>query len=287
VPGQSSPEWTSASASWPLPLEDGQVVGAVCALALSHLQEIGPAIAELARVVRPGGHLVVSNPHPFATAILGWRAVFVDSDGRRSMIPEYPHRHSHYITAFSDAGFTVRRCIEPPLSGEQARERRSTGLTPLSARWRAFPPSLSGRLSACSRLSISNFLKQLDRRAVIADSGEVATLTSRQNREMYICPLASGLHPQPGERSICGRLVSTISQMLMECRQFALAHVLRDDRVIDDRRQAGRSSGEMSLDPRCSVLPGDQVGPRASTSPAAHPSRPAYKGEPICSQASA
>jgi ubiquinone/menaquinone biosynthesis C-methylase UbiE len=106
-----------------LPLEDGQVVGAVCALALSHLQEIGPAIAELARVVRPGGHLVVSNPHPFATAILGWRAVFVDSDGRRSMIPEYPHRHSDYITAFSDAGFTVRRCIEPSLSGEQARER--------------------------------------------------------------------------------------------------------------------------------------------------------------------
>lgn len=106
-----------------LPLADGEVVGAVCALALSHLSEIGPAIAELARVLRPGGRLVVSNPHPFATAILGWRAVFVDPDGRRSMIPEYPHLHGDYIAAFNDAGLTVRRCIEPPLSSKQARAR--------------------------------------------------------------------------------------------------------------------------------------------------------------------
>lgn len=106
-----------------LPLEDGQVVGAVCALALSHLPEIGPAVAELARVLRPGGRLVVSNPHPFATAIMGWRAVFVDSDGRRSMIPEHPHRHGDYIAAFDDAGLTVRGCFEPLLTGEQARER--------------------------------------------------------------------------------------------------------------------------------------------------------------------
>jgi hypothetical protein len=39
------------------------------------------------------------------------------------MIPEYPHPHSDYIAAFGDAGFAVRRCIEPPLSGEQARAR--------------------------------------------------------------------------------------------------------------------------------------------------------------------
>lgn len=106
-----------------LPLDDGEVSGAVCALALSHLPEVGPSIGELGRVVAPGGRLVVSNPHPFATAILGWRAVFVDSDGRRSMIPEYPHLHSEYIAAFRDGGFVVRQCIEPLLTAEQARER--------------------------------------------------------------------------------------------------------------------------------------------------------------------
>jgi SAM-dependent methyltransferase len=106
-----------------LPLGDGEVEGAVCALALSHLPEIGPAIGELARVLTPGGRLVVSNPHPFATAILGWRAVFVDPEGRRSMIPEHPHLHGDYIAAFRDAGLAVRRCIEPALSSEQARVR--------------------------------------------------------------------------------------------------------------------------------------------------------------------
>jgi len=106
-----------------LPLADGEVTGAVCALALSHLPELGPAIAELGRVLRPGGRLIVSNPHPFATAILGWRAVFVDVGGRRTMIPEYPHLHSDYIAAFADAGFVVRRCIEPQLSAEQANAR--------------------------------------------------------------------------------------------------------------------------------------------------------------------
>lgn len=106
-----------------LPLGDAEVDAAVCALALSHLPEIGPAVAELGRVLRPGGRLIVSNPHPFATAVLGWRAVFVDREGRRTMIPEYPHRHADYIAAFDAAGLIVRRCLEPPLSAEQARAR--------------------------------------------------------------------------------------------------------------------------------------------------------------------
>lgn len=106
-----------------LPLGDGEVAGAVCALALSHLPEIDAAVSELGRILSPGGRLIVSNPHPFATAILGWRAVFVDAAGRRSMIPEYPHLHGEYIDAFTEAGLAVRRCVEPRLTREQARER--------------------------------------------------------------------------------------------------------------------------------------------------------------------
>jgi len=110
-----------------LPVDDRAVSGAVCALALSHLQELGPPIAELGRVLRPGGRLVISDPHPFATGVLGWRAVFSDVAGTRTMIPEHPHLHGEYVAAFREAGLVVRSCIEPVLTHEQAGARARIG----------------------------------------------------------------------------------------------------------------------------------------------------------------
>jgi len=106
-----------------LPLENESAAGGVCALALSHLPKIAGAIAELGRVLAPGGRLIVSDPHPMASGVLGWRAVYTDEAGERRMIPEYPHRHSEYVDAFSAAGLVVRRLIEPGLTAAQARER--------------------------------------------------------------------------------------------------------------------------------------------------------------------
>ena len=110
-----------------LPLEDCSASAVVCALALSHLPDLGPAVSELGRVLRPGGRLIVSNPHPFATGILNWRAVFTSDAGDRVEIPEYPHSHGAYISAFAAAGLTVRRLIEPVLTREGARARARLG----------------------------------------------------------------------------------------------------------------------------------------------------------------
>lgn len=110
-----------------LPLEDESVSGAVCALALSHLPELSPAIVELGRVLAPGGRLIVSDPHPLATGVLGWRAVYTDRAGERRMIPEHPHLHGEYVAAFRAAGLVVRRLIEPGLTRLQARERAKGG----------------------------------------------------------------------------------------------------------------------------------------------------------------
>jgi ubiquinone/menaquinone biosynthesis C-methylase UbiE len=106
-----------------LPVADESVDGAVCALALSHLPELGPAIRELRRVLRRGGRLVTSDPHPFATGVLGWRAVFVDAAGERRTIREHPHLHAEYVSAFTAAGLVVRQCVEPTISPGDARAR--------------------------------------------------------------------------------------------------------------------------------------------------------------------
>ncbi len=109
-----------------LPVPDATFAGAVCALALAHLPDMGPALAELSRVLRPGGRLVVSNPHPLATGVLGWRAVYTGG-GQRLTIPEYPHLHSDYVKGFAAAGLEVRRLIEPRLSAREARARAKHG----------------------------------------------------------------------------------------------------------------------------------------------------------------
>jgi Methyltransferase domain len=46
-----------------LPVPDGAMDLVVCALALVHVRALGPVMAEFARVLRPGGHLVVSDIH--------------------------------------------------------------------------------------------------------------------------------------------------------------------------------------------------------------------------------
>ncbi len=100
-----------------LPVADATADVVVCALALSHLPGLD-AVAELARVLRPGGTLVLSNPHPFATAVLGARAWCRTAGGERAEIPEYAHPVGAYLDAFAAAGLTARRC-EEPVYGEQ------------------------------------------------------------------------------------------------------------------------------------------------------------------------
>ena len=51
-----------------------------------------------------------------------------DENGRLVVIPEYPHAHSEYISAFISAGLRIVGCHEPELTAEQAREEAKAGL---------------------------------------------------------------------------------------------------------------------------------------------------------------
>lgn len=107
-----------------LPLDDASVDAAVCALAMVHLADLGPAFAELARVVRPGGRVVVSDVHPFLVT-LGWQAQFAGRNGR-AFIRLHPHLLSDYATAALDAGLQVCGVAEPVLTREAAATPTAT-----------------------------------------------------------------------------------------------------------------------------------------------------------------
>jgi len=95
-----------------LPVADESVDVALCALALTHSSDLGPPIAELSRVLRPGGRLVTTDMHPLLSA-LGGHALFTCPDGRPAFVREAAHLHGDYVRAFDAAGLRVRRCEEP------------------------------------------------------------------------------------------------------------------------------------------------------------------------------
>jgi len=95
----------------------------VCGLALAHVADLDTAIGELARVLRPGGRLVLSVLHPFQ-AFLGWHAPFKDEYNERRFVREHTHAHADYLSAFRSANLHLRHCIEPALSAAEATTKR-------------------------------------------------------------------------------------------------------------------------------------------------------------------
>jgi ubiquinone/menaquinone biosynthesis C-methylase UbiE len=102
-----------------LPVDDGEFDLAVCALALGHIEHVTPPVAELARVVRPGGTIVVSDLHP-VMSVAGGQALFESVDGSLAFVREHVHLHSEYLDAFRTAGLEVVRCVEPPFGPDEA-----------------------------------------------------------------------------------------------------------------------------------------------------------------------
>ena len=95
-----------------LPVGTDSVDLAVCALALEHVPALLEPIRELARVLRPGGRLVISDTHPVLSA-LGIAAYFRAADGSSGFVRNHRHLHGQYLDAFAETGLDVRRCLEP------------------------------------------------------------------------------------------------------------------------------------------------------------------------------
>jgi ubiquinone/menaquinone biosynthesis C-methylase UbiE len=92
-----------------LPVPDHDVDVVVCTLALTHVMDLAPVLAEFARVLRPGGHLVTSDSRG------EWPVVVALPGGGFGYLPHRNHRTSDYLSAALPLSFQVRRCEEPRL----------------------------------------------------------------------------------------------------------------------------------------------------------------------------
>lgn len=101
-----------------LPVPDDAVDLVTCCLALTHVPSLGPVMGEFARVLRPGGHLVISDMHPEGVA-RGYVPNVRLADGRPGRIATYHHAVGEYLRAALHAGLEVRRCEEPRLPHEE------------------------------------------------------------------------------------------------------------------------------------------------------------------------
>lgn len=125
-----------------LPVADDAVDLVVCCLALTHVSDLRPVMAQFARVLRPGGHLVISDMHPEQVARGSIPPVRLP-DGTPGRLETYRHSIGDYLRAALPVGLQVRRCEEPliPLTehSEVQDPSRVTGVGP----WEVWPWSLA------------------------------------------------------------------------------------------------------------------------------------------------
>jgi SAM-dependent methyltransferase len=137
-----------------LPLPDDHADVIVCALALVHLADLRPVFAEFARVLRPGGHLVVSDVHQEQVA-LGSVPRARSETGERGLLPAFRHRAADYLRAALPLGFEVRRCEEPqppPSAGTPGDGVEAVDVGP----WDSWPWSLLDIVPAARAAAFDN-----------------------------------------------------------------------------------------------------------------------------------
>jgi ubiquinone/menaquinone biosynthesis C-methylase UbiE len=119
----------------PLPFPDGTFDDVTASLVLHYLEDWGLALAEMRRVLKPGGRLLVSVNHPFAETPWHPRAgpkpdYFATysytvewTAGGRSALLRFWNRPLHAMTdAFTAAGFRIVVISEPTVAPDTPRE---------------------------------------------------------------------------------------------------------------------------------------------------------------------
>jgi SAM-dependent methyltransferase len=99
-----------------LPCGNESIDLVTCALMLCHLPDPQGAVAEFARVLRPGGRLLISDFHP-SVDFFGWRPDFTTTEGRL-LLPYTPNSREGYLDVIAGAGFAITEVHDIGLDGQ-------------------------------------------------------------------------------------------------------------------------------------------------------------------------
>jgi len=84
----------------------------VCGLGVGHVPHLKPALAEIARVLAPGGVAVYSDFHPFA-GLAGLKRTFRGADGGTYAAQHFVHLYADHHAACQEAGLVIDAVREP------------------------------------------------------------------------------------------------------------------------------------------------------------------------------
>ena len=125
-----------------LPFEAGTFDRVVSGLVVEHLRDLAPFFREMRRVLKPGGHAVVSAMHP-AMMLRGSVARFTDPVTNELVVPgSYPHQFGDIIMAAVGAGFRLGHV------GEHAPDAELAARFPRAEKYVGWPMLVMMRLLA-------------------------------------------------------------------------------------------------------------------------------------------
>lgn len=115
VAGAREP-WSVVAPTHPLPFPAASFDVVVCALVLGHVADLESALGHMARVLRPGGRLLISDFHPFAT-LRGFDRTFEDA-GTTHAIAQHAHLFGDYVRVLGAQGLVIETLEEPLWQGQ-------------------------------------------------------------------------------------------------------------------------------------------------------------------------
>ncbi len=127
-PGAETITFLQHDLAQPFPLPTASFDRVLCCLVLDHIADLNNFFAELRRLCRPNGYIVISVMHP-AMSLRGVQARFTDpATGQKVLLESAVHQTSDYLMAAKRAGLNFdhisEHCVDSALAARSPRAQK-------------------------------------------------------------------------------------------------------------------------------------------------------------------